>query len=463
MTGGPREWDKKGGQRYFAYDSNSFSVKCLSIMVGPVSDTRTLIIKFGGKTLATGELIRENAMKVARIAQKDKIVAVVSAMGDDTSRLIALAHSVTGGQPTARDTVRVAAFGEMVSATLFAAALEAAGCPARAILPTDDAWPVIVSEAKEEILSLQKVNEDRRLTIHEPESRLRVDAGIAKMLEQGITPVVCGFLARDPDGRLTTLGRGGSDTTAFLLGKLLLADEVVIVTDQEGVLKADPRAVPKPEKVAVISTSQLDSMARSGALVLHPHALAHKTPDMRARVVHFESENLTQGGTLIEGFLRATLRSDPVRLALISVVGEEAIEDAGLLSRLAESLHTAGISFHGMAVTPGYVGIFVPESDSQEAYNHIHDRLQAEASFKSLALRRNVARVTISSPKFQDQHGILAHITKLLTDREINVIDYITLQGDVSVYVDWAERESTIHVLRRLAVSARLEEVIGGR
>jgi aspartate kinase len=432
-------------------------------MVEHKPESRMLIVKFGGKTLATGDLIRMNAEKVARIASKDRVVVVVSAMGDETSRLIGLAHAVTGGQPTARDTVRVAAFGEMTSATLFAASLEAVGCPARAVLPTDEAWPVIVSEGKEEALSLEKVNEDRRLTIHEQECRERIEAGISKMLEQGITPVVCGFLARDPGGRLTTLGRGGSDTTAFLLGKLLTADEIVIVTDQEGVLKADPRAVSKPAKVAVISTDQLDSMARSGALVLHPHALALKTPDTRARVVHFENELLTQGGTLIEGFLRATLRSCPIPLALISVVGEEAIEDAGLLSRLAASLDEAGISFHGLAVTPGYVGIFVPESESQEAYNHIHDRLQAEASFKSIALRRNVARVTISSPKFQDQPGILAHIAKILADREINIIDYITLQGDVSVYVDWADREAVIHVLRRLAVSARLEEVIGGR
>jgi aspartate kinase len=432
-------------------------------MASPISDPRILVIKFGGKTFGTGELIRQNALKVARIATKDKVVAVVSAMGDETTRLIGLAHEVTGGEPTARDTIRVAAFGEMTSATLFAAALEAAGCPARAILPTDDAWPVIVSEGKEEVLSLEKVNEDRRLTIHEHECKIRIEAGIAKMLEQGITPVVCGFLARDPAGRLTTLGRGGSDTTAFLLGKLLPADEVIIVTDTEGVLKADPRAVAKPGKVAVISTSQLDSMARSGALVLHPHALAHKTPDMRARVVHFESENLTQGGTLIEGFLRATLRSYPEPLALVSVVGEEAIEDAGLLSRLAASLDEAGISFHGMAVTPGYLGIFVPEVDSQEAYNRLHDRLQSEASFKSIALRRHVARVTISSPMFQDQPGVVAHITKILAEKAINVIDYITLQGDVSAYVDWADREVTIQILRRLAVSARLEEVIGGR
>lgn len=410
-----------------------------------------------------GEMIRVNAEKVARIASSDRVIAVVSAMGDETSRLIGLAHEVTSGRPTPRDTIRVAAFGEMMSATLFAAALEAAGCPARAILPTDEAWPVIASEAREEALSLEKINEDRSLTIHEKESRKILEEHIIPMLEQGITPVVCGFLARDPEGRLTTLGRGGSDTTAFLLGKLLSADEVVIVTDQQGVLQADPQAATDPGKLAVISTEQLDSMARGGARVLHPHSLTYKTPDMRARVVHYESPDITQGGTLIEGFLRAKLRSTPFKLAMVSVVGDEAIEDAGLLSRLAQSLGGAGISVHGLALTPGYLGIFVPEAACGEAYHLLHGRLQEEAGFKSLAMKRNIGRVTISSPKFQDQPGILAYITKVLADAEINVIDLITLQGEISVFVDWTDREATIQLLRMLAVSARLEEVIGGR
>ncbi len=432
-------------------------------MTDSQSKKKTLVIKFGGRTLADGTCIADNARKVARIATLNRVVVIVSAMGDETSRLISLTHEITGGQPTPQDTVNVAAYGEMKSATLFATALEAQGCRASAIIPTDETWPVIVSENRKEALSLEKINEDRRLTIHEKESRERLNAGVVKLLDDGITPVICGFLAKDPAGNLTTLGRGGSDTTAFLIGKLLDAEEVIIVTDTEGIMKADPRAVENPEKLSYISTDQLDSMARSGALVLHPHSLEHKTPDMRARVVHFRDEEITEGGTLIEGFLRATLRSTPFALSLISVVGEESIEDPGLISHLTACLADAGITFHGLAVTHGYMGIFVPEQQGDKAYHEIHNRLQAEASFKSLALRRNVARITISSPKFQDQPGILAHIAKLLSEHDINVIDLITLQGDVAVYVDWSEREVTIQLLRRLAVSARLDEVIAGR
>ncbi len=425
--------------------------------------SRTLVIKFGGKTLRNSECFLLNAQKVAKITASDSVVVVVSAMGDETSRLISLAHEVTEGKPTPRDTVRVAAFGEMTSATLFAASLEALGCPARAVLPTDEAWPVLASEEGESALSIEKVNEDRRITLHNKESRKRINDHIRPMLEKGITPVVCGFLARDPMGKLITLGRGGSDTTAFFLGKILAADEVIIVTDTEGVLVADPNSIESPGKITVISTDQLDTMARGGALVLHPHSLEHKTPDMRARVVHFKADELTDGGTLIEGFLRATLRSTPFPLALISVVGEEAIEDAGLLSHLAASLSEADISFHGLAVTHGYMGIFVPEEKCELAYHKIHDQLQAEAIFKSMSLRKQVARITISSPKFQDQPGILSHIAKLLAENEINVVDLITLQGDVAVYVEWNDREDTTRLLRRLAVSARLDEVIAGR
>jgi aspartate kinase len=428
-----------------------------------ISASRTLVIKFGGKTLQDPDRIVSNAKKIAKIALTDRVVVVVSAMGEETSRLISLAHSVTEGKPTPRDTVRVAAFGEMTSATLFASALEAQGCSARAILPTDDAWPVLASEEGESALSLEKVNEDRRITLHDKESFKRISEHILPMLESGITPVICGFLARDPMGKLITLGRGGSDTTAFYLGKLLAADEVIIVTDTEGVLTADPNRVDSPNKISVISTDQLDTMARGGALVLHPHSLEHKTPDMHARIVNFKSDDITDGGTLIEGFLRATLRSTPFQLALISVVGEEAIEDANLISHLAASLARDGISFHGLAVTHNYMGIFVPEDSCQLAYHKIHDQLKAEAAFKSISMRRKIARITISSPKFQDQPGILAHIAKLLADNEINVIDYITLQGDVAVYVDWSDRENTIRLLRRLAVSARLDEVIAGR
>ncbi len=431
-------------------------------MTGAIHGSRMLVVKFGGRTLRDGDLIRKNAEKVANITQADRVVVVVSAMGDETSRLIGLAHEVTAGKPTARDTVRVAAFGEMMSATLFAAALEAAGCPARAVLPTDEAWPVISSESKEELLSLEKINEDRSLTIHEKESRNILEKYIVPMLDKGITPVVCGFLARDPEGRLTTLGRGGSDTTAFILGKLLSADEVVIVTDQPGVLQADPQAASDPGKLAVISTEQLASMARGGARVLHPHSLAHKTPDMRARVVHHEAQDITQGGTMIEGFLRAKLRTIPFRLALVSVVGDEGLEDAGFFSHLAESLEKAGIAVHGLALTPGYLGLFVPESECSEAYRSLHESLQTEPGFKSLAMKRNIARVTISSPKFQDQMGILAYVTKILADEEINVIDMVTQQGEISVFIDWEDREDTIQLLRMLAVSARLEEVIGG-
>jgi len=92
----------------------------------------------------------------------------------------------------------------------------------------------------------------------------------------------------------------------------------------------------------------------------------------------------------------------------------------------------------------------------------MHGCIAKDKRMKSLALKKQIARVTISSPKFQDQPGILAIITRSLGEQNINVIDLVTLQGDISVFIDWAERERVIRTLRRLAVSARLDEVLMG-
>ena len=425
-------------------------------------DRRVLVIKFGGRTLSDPVRIRKCAEKVASIASHDKVVVVVSAMGDQTSNLISMAHDVTLNNPKPLDTVRAASFGEMISATLFASSLEAMGCAANAVIPYDETWPIIASEPRQSVLSVEKINEDRQITIHDGETRRRVNEYIIPMMDNGQVPVICGFLATDPVGTLTTLGRGGSDTTAFILGKYLHASEVIIVTDQQGVLKADPATVDSPEKISVISTDQLDSMARSGARVLHPHSLVHKTPDMKARVVNFESPDITQGGTLIEGFLRATLRSTPYPLALLNIVGEDFEENSKAVGNIVSSVTDAAIPVYACSLTPGYLGVFVKDEDSERAYHVMHGCIAKDKRMKSLALKKQIARVTISSPKFQDQPGILAIITRSLGEQNINVIDLVTLQGDISVFIDWAERERVIRTLRRLAVSARLDEVLMG-
>ena len=303
-------------------------------------DRKLAVIKFGGTSLADGERLHNISHRLAAKFSEMDLIVVVSAMGESTNELIRLAHEVTGGEPSAQDTIELAAHGEMISARALKAALTHVGTKAKAVTPFSGLWPIIAVDESPQLLSREKINEDKPIRIAETATKKLLVKYIIPLIKDGVIPIICGFLALDPDGDLITLGRGGSDTTAFLIAKLLEADEVIIVTDVEGVLDADPERVEAPGKVKYISTGDMDSLAQAGAAVIHPKALAYKSPHTKARVTHYDAETYELGGTEIAGFLKATLEFCPHPLALISVVlegGEERSRFAeGILAVLKE-------------------------------------------------------------------------------------------------------------------------------
>lgn len=386
------------------------------------------------------------------------LIVVVSAMGDSTTRLIELAHEATEGTPSAQDTIELAAHGEMISARALKAALSHVGAKAKAITPFGGLWPIIALDKSPQLLSLAKINEDKPISVCEDKTRELLVENILPLVKDGIIPVICGFLALDPDGNLITLGRGGSDTTAFLIAKLLEADEVIVVTDVEGVLDADPKRVDAPSKVKYISIEEMDSLAQAGAAVIHPKALAYKSPQTKARVTHFDAETYELGGTEISGFLKATLDFCPHPLAFISVVLEGGEERSRIAESILEILRESGAEIHGMASTNNYIGVYLREDLGEEAYHDIHKKLTGESRFKAIELKKDIARVLISSPEFQPRPGVIAMIGATLAKEEINISDIITLQNDINIYVDWGKRKQVGIVLRRIALDAALEE-----
>jgi aspartate kinase len=421
-------------------------------------DRKLIVMKFGGTSLAEGDRLHDISHRLAAMARTMDIIAVVSAMGDSTSHLIKLAYEATEGNPSAQDTIELAAHGEMIAARAMKAALTHVGMEARAITPFGGMWPIIAIDESPQLLSLEKINEDKPIKICEEPTRKLLHKHILPLVKQRIIPVICGFLALDPDGSLITLGRGGSDTTAFLVAKLLEADEVIIVTDVEGVFDADPKRVSDPGKVKYISLEEMDSLALSGVAVIHPKALAYKSPHTKARVTHYDEETYELGGTEISGFLKATLDFCPHPLALISVVLEGGEERSRIAEGILEVLKESGAEIHGMASTNNYIGVYLREDQGESAYHQIHKKLTGESRFKAIALKKDIARVLISSPKFQPQPGVVAMIGAALAKEEINISDIITLQNDINIYINWDERKQVGLLLRRLALDAALEE-----
>jgi len=208
-----------------------------------------IVQKYGGTSVGTIEKIENVAEKV--IASKNagnEVVVVVSAMSGETNRLIDLARQVSDN-PNPREYDVLVSTGEQVTIALLSMALNARGCPARSYTGSQVHILTDSAHTKARILDID-------------ESRMRQD------LEQGRVVVVAGFQGRDDHGNITTLGRGGSDTTAVALAAALKADECQIYTDVDGVYTTDPRVVPEARRLERITFEEMLEMASLGSKVL---------------------------------------------------------------------------------------------------------------------------------------------------------------------------------------------------
>ncbi len=209
-----------------------------------------LIQKYGGTSVGSVELINRVAARVAAVRERgDRIAVVVSAMGDSTDRLVDLAKQVSP-EPAAREMDVLLTTGEQVSIALLTMALSARGVPARSF-----------TGAQVRVLTTS-VHGRARIENVETE-RLRA------ALDEGVVPVVAGFQGVDTNGNITTIGRGGSDTTAVALAVALKADECQILTDVDGVYTTDPRVVPDARRLDRLSFEEMLELAGQGSRVLH--------------------------------------------------------------------------------------------------------------------------------------------------------------------------------------------------
>lgn len=192
---------------------------------------KRIVAKFGGTSLENGDLVRKAAKSVKEELEKGntEIAVVVSAMGGFTDSLIETAKKGTKGEISQKDLDSIMSMGEKISAKVFASALTSLGVDSKPITTEDPEWPIITdSSSGSATPDLEKTEE-------------LMKNNIKPLMKEGTVPVICGFIGKDKDDTVTTLGRGGSDITAFLVGKCVDATDVILVTDAEGVMSADPR------------------------------------------------------------------------------------------------------------------------------------------------------------------------------------------------------------------------------
>jgi aspartate kinase len=387
-----------------------------------------VVAKFGGTSLGSGDRINRAADSVAdAVAQGHEIAVVASAMGDSTDELLDEIEFETDE----RDRAEIVSMGERTSVRMLKAALAARGVEAIFVEPGDDRWPVFTDERGE--LDAE-----------------RTKAAAEKLTEElgDVVPVVAGFLAEDAEGNVTTLGRGGSDTTAVMLGNYMDADEVVIVTDVEGVMTGDPHVVEGARNVGEISVDELRNLSFRGAEVVAPSALSYKGENLRVRVVHYQHGDLLAGGTDVTGEFESLIDMREEPLACLTVAGRAIRNRPGILQELSTALGESDINVDAVASGMDSVTFYVDESVAERAENILHREVIEEDSLSSVTVDDDVAVVRVMGGKLPNQGGVIRNLVNPVADAHINIHDLITSATSVAVFVDWSDREETLDIIQ---------------
>jgi len=279
-----------------------------------------------------------------------------------------------------------------------------------------------------------------------PTTRERA-AALAEVLD-GTVPVVTGFLAETPDGDVTTLGRGGSDTTAVMLGNYMTADEVVIVTDVEGVMTGDPGVVEGARNVARITVDELRNLSFRGAEVIAPSALSYKDEDLNVRVLHYQHGDLTTGGTTVEGTFKNIVDMEEDPLACITVAGRAIRNRPGILSDLSDALFTRDINIDAVASGMDSVTFYVGTEVAEMAETTLHDEVVDDESLSSVTNESEFAVVRVMGGELPNRPGVISEIVQPLSEAGVTIHDLVTSATSVAVFVDWSEREEVLSIVQ---------------
>jgi aspartate kinase len=372
-----------------------------------------VVIKFGGADLATGEKMAQAAQMVADANYKE-IIVVVSAMGKTTDSLLNTTSQI--GDVSDQDYAELISMGERVSARFFCSALRTQGAKAELFDPCGDNWPLITDS------NFRNAKPDMEKTTE------RARKFIAPLLGKTI-PVVCGFIGKDPEGRITSLGRGGSDTTALVLAKCLDADEVILVKETSGVLSADPKIVSGARVLNKLDIREMFDLAQGGAKIVKPEALRYKQPNQMLRVVDFSSGNLAVGGTEITGSLDLNSSETQSRQDLIAV---NVVCEVNAKNLSAVFLALSQKPIYGVSSGSRSMTVFTSDGNIADIIRKLHD----VPGFKAVSHRENVAMLQVSHPAFIESPGGVAALSTALSRQGINIIEVTTSKATINVFIE---------------------------
>lgn len=401
---------------------------------------KIVVQKFGGTSVADTDKIKSVAKAVIKEKELgNDVVVVVSAMGHTTDGLVKMAKRLSAN-PSAREMDMLLSTGEGISIALLTMAIQAEGHDA------------ISLNAMQIGIITENVHQKARIVDIKTERLL-------KSLVEGKIIVVAGFQGITPAGEITTLGRGGSDTSAVALAAALNAERCDIYTDVDGVYTADPRVIPRASKLKTISYEEMLELARVGANVLHPRSVEtakqFKVP-LRVR----SAFNTDDTGTLIVGVKNMEIYQpvtgvaadlSQVRMVVCDVpdIPGNAAKLFGTLAKENISVDMIIQSYARKTSNTNDIAFTIDRPDLEKAVI-VLDKIKEELEASDIHIDENIAKVTIVGAGMVDRPGIAATMFKTLADMKINIKMISTSEIKISCLVEKEDAERSVKALHEV-------------
>ena len=384
--------------------------------------SRMIVQKFGGTSVGSEERIASVAKIIQKASIDNSVIVVVSAMSGETNRLIKLAKSF-GENPSKREFDALISTGEKVSAALLAMALHQIGVKAKSYTASQISMRTTDSYSKAKILDVdgQKIQD---------------------ALNQGIIPIITGFQGITESGDVTTLGRGGSDTTAVAIAAQMKAERCDIYTDVDGIYTTDPRVVPEAKKLDKITMEEMLEMAGQGAKVIQIRAVEFANKyNVPVRVlssfkpgsgtlISLEEKDMENG--LVSGI---AFQKDQIKYTLHGVKDTPGIAYA-ILGPLSDANIEVDVIVQNISVDGKTDFTFTVSKEDEHATSEVIKQMKNSLDFDDVIIDSQIAKVSLVGVGMRTHAGIASTAFKALSENDVNIQMISTSEIKITIVIN---------------------------
>ena len=394
-----------------------------------------VVQKFGGTSVGSVERIAAVAQLIKKSSKEDNLVVVVSAMSGETNKLISLAKNFSEN-PNRREFDALVSTGEKVSSSLLAIALDSIGVKAKSLSASQISMKTTDSYSKARILDIDS-------------------SKIIQTIEEGYVPIITGFQGVTEHGDVTTLGRGGSDTTAVAVAANLSAKRCDIYTDVDGIYTTDPRVVPEAKKLDSITMEEMLEMAGKGAKVIQIRAVEFankfKVPVRvlssfepgSGTLISLEENNMENA--LISGI---AFQKDQVKITLHGVVDTPGIA-YGILGPLSDENIEVDVIVQNVSVNGKTDFTFTVSKEDELSATNIVKANKNALQYEDVLVDPSISKVSLVGVGMRTHAGIASEAFKSLAENDINIQMISTSEIKITIVINEVNTDKAVKCLHK--------------